>query len=119
MASNFDISFDEEELSSTQEEIFRCNSLENEKLKNEVISMYQEVEQFLKSDGYSEDLLLELRELYQDFLNVLRERRKDMEEYDHGIVIAGLLFNVPDMLFISVRWRNRLWEILIDKLFTG
>lgn len=51
--------------------------------------MYQEVEQFLKSDGYSEDLLLELRELYSDFLNVLRERRKDMEEYDHGIVIAG------------------------------
>lgn len=89
MASNFDISFDEEELSSTQEEICRCNSLESEKLKNEVISMCEEVEQFFNSDGYSEDLRLELRELYPDFLNELRERRKDMDEYDHGIVIAG------------------------------
>lgn len=51
--------------------------------------MYEEVEQFFNSDGYSEDLRLELRELYPDNLNELRERRKDMEEYDHGIVIAG------------------------------
>lgn len=69
---------------------YRCNSLENEELKKEVIYLYGGVENLFKGDEYSEDLRLELQELYPDYLNVLRKNRKDMEEYDHGIVIAGI-----------------------------
>lgn len=62
---------------------------EREEIKQKVISIYQDLKTFLKSDEYTEDLKNELQQSYPDYLEVLEKRIGDMEKSDHGIVIAG------------------------------
>lgn len=65
------------------------HSDEREEIKQKVISIYQDLKTFLKSDEYTEDLKNELQQSYPDYLEVLEKRIGDMEKSDHGIVIAG------------------------------
>lgn len=54
--------------------------------------MYRKLESILKSDKYLEDLRFELEHANPNYLTVLQKRIKDMENSDHGIVVAGILF---------------------------
>ena len=54
--------------------------------------MYQELEQFLKSANFEDDLKKVLTKSNPDYLQTLEKRRRDMERSDHGIVIAGTTF---------------------------
>lgn len=60
-----------------------------EDIKETVISMYQNLETYLKKEEYGNDLRGELTTLYPDYLNILEKRRKDIKISDHGIVVAG------------------------------
>lgn len=53
--------------------------------------MYQDLEGFVKSDEFDEDLRKELQQLHPMYLEVLEKRKKDIRKSDHGIVIAGML----------------------------
>lgn len=53
--------------------------------------MYEDLEKILKSDMFMESLRIELNQSNPDYLTHLRQRKKDMEKSDHGIVIAGLI----------------------------
>lgn len=59
--------------------------------KDHVIDMYQDLEGFVKSDEFDEDLRKELQQLHPMYLEVLEKRKKDIRKSDHGIVIAGML----------------------------
>lgn len=51
--------------------------------------MYKELEGFLKNAAYGTDLEIELEESNPGFINHIQTRIHDMNECDHGIVIAG------------------------------
>lgn len=57
--------------------------------KERVITMYRELEGFLQSEDYGEDLKMELEKASPGFINNIQKRIRDMSESDHGIVIAG------------------------------
>ena len=59
---------------------------------NEIIAMYQELEQFLKSAHFDDDLKKVLTTSNPKYLQNLEKRRRDIERSDHGIVIAGMIF---------------------------
>lgn len=59
-------------------------------MKEKIISLYRDVERFLKSDEYTDDLREQLQQSNPDYLTVLEKRIKDIERVDHGIVIAGI-----------------------------
>lgn len=65
------------------------SSEEGHRVKENVITMYRELESILKSDEYLEDLRFELEHSNPNYLTVLEKRIKDMEKSDHGIVVAG------------------------------
>lgn len=60
-----------------------------ENAKQKVIELYTQLERFLKSDAYRKDLEMELEKSNPGFIKNIRKRIKDMNETDHGIVIAG------------------------------
>lgn len=64
---------------------------EGQFVKEKVISMYRKLESILKSDEYMEDLRFELDHSNPNYLTVLQKRIKDMEKFDHGIVVAGIV----------------------------
>lgn len=53
--------------------------------------MYSEIDRFLKSDAYGEDLKIELENSNPGFIKNIQKRIQDMNESDHGIVIAGTI----------------------------
>lgn len=59
-------------------------------MKEKIIFLYRDVEQFLNSDKYTDDLRNELQHSNPDYMTVLEKRIKDIEKVDHGIVIAGI-----------------------------
>ena len=59
---------------------------------NEIVAMYQELEQFLKSAHVDDELKTVLTTSDSKYLQHLEKRRKDIERSDHGIVIAGMIF---------------------------
>lgn len=61
-----------------------------ETIKEKVLSLYHDLETFLKNDEYIEDLRNELQASNPDYLTVLGKWRKDLEKSDHGIVVAGI-----------------------------
>lgn len=63
-----------------------------ENAKQRVIEMYNEIERFLKSDAYGEDLKIELEKSNPGFIKNIKKRKQDMMESDHGIVIAGTIY---------------------------
>lgn len=70
--------------------LIRGQSLtKRERLKQEVISVYTELEIFLKSEKYPKILREELEAANVDFLTHLSLRKTDLERSDHGIVITG------------------------------
>lgn len=54
--------------------------------------MYNEIEWFLKSDAYGQDLKIELEKSNPGFIENIQKRIQDMNESDHGIVIAGTIY---------------------------
>lgn len=63
---------------------------EKENIERRVILSYKDLESFLKSDKYTEDLRNELEKSNPNYLDVLQKWRRDLENSDHGIVIAGI-----------------------------
>lgn len=63
-----------------------------ENAKQRVIEMYNEIERFLKGDAYGEDLKIELEKSNPGFIKNIQKRIQDMNESDHGIVIAGTIY---------------------------
>lgn len=63
-----------------------------ENAKQKVIQIYNEIERFLKSDAYGKDLKIELEKSNPGFIENIQKRKKDMNESDHGIVIAGTIY---------------------------
>lgn len=59
-------------------------------MKDKMKSLYRDVERFLKSDKYTDELRKKLQQSNPDFMTVLEKRIKDIEKVDHGIVIAGI-----------------------------
>lgn len=59
-------------------------------MKEKIIFLYRDVERFLNSDKYTDDLRNELQHSNPDYMTVLEKRIKDIEKVDHGIVIAGI-----------------------------
>lgn len=55
--------------------------------------MYQDLEQFLKSEEFEEEIRKILAKSNPNYLQVLKKRMTDIERQDHGIVFAGL-FNM-------------------------
>lgn len=51
--------------------------------------MYKDLESLLKSDAYGQDLENELEKSYPGFIKQIQMRIRDMNESDHGIVMAG------------------------------
>lgn len=70
--------------------------------KQQVIALYEELEQFLKSKDFEEDLRQVLAKAYPNFLNVLEKRRKDMDKTDHAIVIAGMVIFIKCKMSKSI-----------------
>ena len=62
------------------------------------MTLYQSLEQVLRSKNYDENLRNELQKSNPDYLKVLEKRKADMEKSDHSIVIAGKLLNVYSQL---------------------
>lgn len=72
--------------------IYRClSSEEGHIIKEKLISLYRDLETFLKSDEYTDELRYELQLSNPDYLTVLEKRIKYIEKADHGIVIAGIV----------------------------
>lgn len=63
-----------------------------ENAKQKVIEIYNEIERFLKRDAYGEDLEIELEKSNPGFIKNIQKRIQDMNESDHGIVIAGTIY---------------------------
>lgn len=59
-------------------------------MKENIIFLYRDVERFLNSDKYTDDLRNELQHSNPDYMTVLEKRITDIEKVDHGIVIAGI-----------------------------
>lgn len=60
-------------------------------MKKKIASLYRDLETFLKSDDFTDELKNELQQSNPDYLTVLEKRIKDIEQVDHGIVIAGVM----------------------------
>lgn len=58
-------------------------------MQRRVILVYKDIEAFLKSDKYNQELRSELEKSNPNYLDVLKKWRNDLENSDHGIVIAG------------------------------
>lgn len=63
---------------------------ERENIQRRVILVYKDIEAFLKSDKYNQELRSELEKSNPNYLDVLKKWRNDLENSDHGIVIAGI-----------------------------
>lgn len=61
---------------------------EKEETTQRMISLYCDIEKFLTSDDFKEDLRNELHESYPKYLHTLDQMKKDIRR-DQGIVIAG------------------------------
>lgn len=62
---------------------------EKETIEKNISSLYKECENFISSDECTQNLRNELEESIPDCLTVLRKWKNDLENSDHGIVIAG------------------------------
>lgn len=62
---------------------------EKETIEKNILSLYKECENFISSDECTKNLRNELEESIPDCLTVLRKWMDDLENSDHGIVIAG------------------------------
>lgn len=58
--------------------------------KEDVIALYNDLEELLRSQDFEEDLRNELKKSCHDYLKILKKRREDMVKPDHAIVIAGM-----------------------------
>ena len=59
-------------------------------LKEQVIDLYKNLEQFLRREDFDEDIKKILQKSHPKYLEVLEKRRNDMQRSDHAIVIAGI-----------------------------
>ena len=59
-------------------------------LHEQVVSMYQMLEELLQSKDFEDGIKDVLEVSYPNYLKILENRRKDIERTDHGIVIAGM-----------------------------
>ena len=77
--------------------------------KEDIITLYENLEKVLRSKNYDENLRQELQKSNPDYLKVLGKRKADMEKPDNSIVIAGKLFNVYSQLLkkktICIFWK--------------
>lgn len=53
------------------------------------ISIYEEIEKFVRRDEYSDALRKELESSIRKYRTLFSKWRKDLEQTDHGIVVAG------------------------------
>lgn len=53
------------------------------------ISIYEAIEKFVRRDEYSDDLSKELESSIPKYRTLFSKWRKDLEQTDHGIVVAG------------------------------
>lgn len=65
------------------------NPEDKEAVEQNVLFLYKDCESFILSNECTEDLRKELEESIPDCLTVLRKWINDLENSDHGIVIAG------------------------------
>lgn len=67
----------------------KFNPEDKEAVEENVLSLYKDCESFILSNECTQDLRNELEESIPDCLTVLRKWINDLENSDHGIVIAG------------------------------
>lgn len=67
----------------------KFNQEDKEAVEKNVLSLYKDCEMFILSNECTQDLRNELEESIPDCLTVLRKWINDLENSDHGIVIAG------------------------------
>lgn len=70
--------------------------------KEQVIALFKELEQFLKSKDFEEDLRQVLEKAYPNYLKVLEKRRKDMDKTDNAVVIAGMVIFIKRKMSKSI-----------------
>lgn len=67
----------------------KSNLEDKEAVEKNVLSLYKDCESFILSNECTQNLRNELEESIPDCLTVLRKWINDLENSDHGIVIAG------------------------------
>lgn len=67
----------------------KFNPEDKEEVEENVLSLYKDCESFILSNECTQDLRNELEESIPNCLTVLRKWKNDLENSDHGIVIAG------------------------------
>lgn len=65
---------------------------ERQTVTNKTIAVYRDLETFLRSSEYNEDLRKELQKSNPDYPIVLSKRIKDLQKSDHGLVVSGKKF---------------------------
>lgn len=78
-----------EELSRETEQIRELSLEERQTVTNKTSAVYRDLETFLRSSEYNEDLRKELQKSNPDYHNVLSKRIKDLQKSDHGLVVSG------------------------------
>lgn len=73
---------------------------ERKTVEKNMLSLYKECENFLISGEYTQEIRNEVEESIPNCLTVLRKWINDLENSDHGIVIAGKLRN--NFVFITL-----------------
>lgn len=82
----------------------KFNPEDKEEVEQNVLSLYKICEKLILSDECTQDLRNELEESIPNCLTVLRKWINDLENSDHGIVIAG---SVICVYFALLREGNR------------
>lgn len=83
-----------------------------ENIKAKFISLYEELETFLRIDDENvEDLRNELQVSNPNYLTVLGKWRNDLESCDHGIVVSGIT-----LYLFKFRCVNLCNLLMLDKL---
>lgn len=77
---------------------------EKENRERRVILVYNDIEAFFKIDEYNQGLRSELKKSNPNYLDVLKKWRNDLENSEHGIVIAGILSDL-NISVIGIQFR--------------
>lgn len=80
---------------------YRLTQEERMLQKKMVLTLYHDLESFLKSEDFENDLKENLEISHPNYLKNLERRKKDMQKSDHAIVVAGMQASCVDMFIFK------------------
>lgn len=82
------------------------------------ISIYEAIEKFVRRDEYSDDLRKELESSIPKYRTLFSKWRKDLEQTDHGIVVAGETSSGKSTLINKILGKNLFKGRLVESTST-